>query len=154
MKKLILPLLMTITLGAYTVAYAQKMPTKSVQKAFNKKFPNAQNVKWGMENAHEYEADFMNKGQQMSANFKTNGKWVETEQDISIKALPNKIKEAINHDYPGVKLKDAAHIWNQNGQRYEIDAEVKENNMEVVYSANGKLLSHSVTKDNDEGDGD
>lgn len=153
MKKIILLVLMLFMAGAYTATFGQNVPSV-VKMAFSKKFPKAQNIKWGMENSHEYEADFVNNGQQLSANFKTNGKWVETEQDISIKALPNEIKEAVKRDYPGAELKDAAHVWNPNGEQYEIDTEVKEKNMELVYSATGKLLSHSVTKDNDESDGD
>ena len=154
MKKLILPILMLLAIGTYSECYSQVKVPEKVTKAFSKKFPNAQKVKWGMENADEYEADFVNNGRQISANFKTNGKWVETEQDISASALPGEIHNAVMHDYKGVEIKGAAHVWNPNGERYEIDAEVKEKNMELVYSASGKLLTHSVTKDNDEGDGD
>ncbi|HKI47054.1 MAG TPA: PepSY-like domain-containing protein [Balneolales bacterium] len=154
MKKLILPILLLFTIGTYSVCYSQIKVPEKVSKAFNKKFPHAQKVKWGMENVHEYEADFVNKGQQMSANFKTNGIWVETEQDISASALPTTVRDAVNHDYKGAKIKGAARVQNPNGERYEIDAEVKEDNMELVYSTRGKLLSHSVIKDNDEGDGD
>lgn len=154
MKKLLLPILLLFATGAYSVCYSQVKAPKKVAMAFNKKFPKAQNVKWGMENAHEYEADFVNNGQQMSANFKTNGKWVETEQDISANALPDKILNAVKHNYQGAEIKGAAHVWSPNGESYEIDAEVKEKNMELVFSKNGKLLSHSMTKDNDESDGD
>ena len=154
MKKLLLPILLLFATGAYSVCYSQVKAPEKVAMAFHKKFPKAQNVKWGLENAHEYEADFVSNGQQLSANFKTNGEWVETEQDISASALPSRISNAVKHDYRGADIKDAAHIWSPNGQSYEIDAELKEKNIELVYSKNGKLLSHSVTKDNDKGDGD
>ncbi len=153
MKKLILPVLLILAIGAYTSCYAQKVPD-SVKMAFTKKFPQAKNVKWGMENAHEYEAEFVNNGQKLSANFKTNGTWVETEQDISVSDLPANITKNLKANYPDVELKGASHIWNPIGEQYEIAAEVKEKNVEFVYSADGKLLSHTQLKENDEADGD
>lgn len=152
MKKLML-IVLILGFGASTYCYGQNVPN-SVKMAFNKKFPGAKKVHWGKESANEYEAEFVNSGQKLSANFKTDGKWVETEQDISVKSLPENIHSAVKKDFPNAELKDAAHVWNPKGEVYEIGAEVHEKNMELVYSANGKLISHTQVNESDEADGD
>lgn len=63
----------------------------AIKKAFALKFPDAVEVKWDKENAHEYEASFDLKGQKYSANFSDLGKWLETESPLTIEQLPEKV---------------------------------------------------------------
>lgn len=151
--KLVLPILLILIIGIYNGIYAQAVPQR-VQAAFGKKFPHAQKVKWSMENAHQYEADFVDDGRRISANFEMNGRWVETERDISTSELPQIIWKAVKRDYPRAEIKDVAHVWNPDREQFEIDAEVKGKNVELVYLTNGKLLHHSPAKDTEVGDGD
>lgn len=124
--------------------YAQSInvPAK-VQSAFNKKFPHAKKVKWSKENAHEYEADFMVNGQKYSTDFKPNGKWIEAEKAISVSALPSNIRKAFMEKYPNARILGVSYVLKPMQQQFEIDAQVKGKRKEFVYSARGKLLSHS-----------
>lgn len=81
-------------------AFAINVP-KAVTDAFAKKFPGAINIKWGKENAKEYEAEFKLKGKSVSANFLTDGSWVETEAEISGSEIPDNIADAVNKKHPG-----------------------------------------------------
>ena len=77
-----------------------KVP-EAVKNAFAKMFPGATNVKWGKENAKEYEAEFKLNKQAVSANFGLDGSWVETETVIPVTDLPAAVTTAINTKYPG-----------------------------------------------------
>ena len=76
----------------------------AVTAAFKSKFPIATNIKWGKENATEYEAEFKLNNSAVSANFKTDGRWVETETTIPVTDLPAAVSIAINTKYPGAVI--------------------------------------------------
>lgn len=124
--------------------YAQstKVPSK-VKMAFMKKFPKIKNVKWEKESENNYEANFMKNGKKLSANFNSSGKWLETERNISVSQIPAKIMKALKKKYPNSNIKNAVDVWNSKGQQYELSAVVKGKTMQLEYTANGKLLSHS-----------
>ena len=85
MKKLIMMSALFATIGLAACAQSlnpSKVPA-AVKSAFAKKFPGAV-AEWGKENAKEYEAEFTFNGKSASANFLTDGSWVETEMQISI----------------------------------------------------------------------
>ncbi len=93
-----LMLIALISLSARSQAI--KVPA-AVKTAFQAKFPGATDVKWGKENAKEYEAEFKLDGNKVSANFAQNGSWVETETSIRVSDLPAAVTSAINTKYPG-----------------------------------------------------
>jgi hypothetical protein len=88
-----------------TIGCAQKITEKdipsAVKKAFTAKFPGAADVKWERENAKEYEAEFKVNNTNVSANFKTDGSWTETETTIPSSELPVAVTSAVNKKYPG-----------------------------------------------------
>jgi len=57
-----------------TIVCGQKVIVpEAVKAAFTKKFPNATNIKWGKEDAKEYEAEFKNNNISIAANFAADG---------------------------------------------------------------------------------
>ncbi len=75
--------LLVVTMLVITLqGFAINVPI-AVKEAFAKKFPAATNIKWGKENTSEYEAEFKLNGRSASANFLTDGSWVETDMEIS-----------------------------------------------------------------------
>jgi hypothetical protein len=81
--------------------FAQSKTPTTVTASFNQKFPNATNVKWDKESAHEYEASFEWKGKKHSANFSDAGEWLETESPITFNQLPEKVQTAFNASHKG-----------------------------------------------------
>ena len=65
MKKILF--LLTLCCGVGFSAIAQKTPPTAVVAAFNKKFQDVKGVEWGKEKNGEWEAEFKNKGVEMSA---------------------------------------------------------------------------------------
>ena len=91
-----------------TTSYSQKISIPpDVSKAFNSKYPAATNVKWGKESAKEYEAEFKLNGNNVSANFRTDGSWVETETVIKVDDLPAAVVASIQKQYPGATITTA-----------------------------------------------
>lgn len=103
MKKNIVVLMLAIAASLSAISQPLKVPA-AVKTAFNTKFPNATNVKWGKENAKEFEAEFKLNNKPVSANFGLDGSWVETESVIAVSDLPAAVSAAISAKYPGAPI--------------------------------------------------
>ena len=111
-----------------------KTPPEAVLTAFNQKFPGVKDVDWSMEKNGEWEAEFDGTdGKDMSANFSADGKWLETETEISFSELPQPVQTALK----GKKVKETARIERMDGKTV-FEAEV--NRKDLIYDASGKLL--------------
>lgn len=137
MKKLFLiAIILFISLSSI---YSQKVKVPSaVKDTFNILFPNADNVKWGKESSSEYEAEFKLNDIEMSANFSSDGSWVETETQIDILSLPQPVVDAINRDYSNATISSAFRIDKADKSVwYESDIKVGKKKKEVTYDASG-----------------
>jgi hypothetical protein len=103
MKNIFIVLTAAITVGLSANCQGLKVPD-AVKNAFTAKYPNATNVKWGKENAKEYEAGFKLNNNSVSANFGMGGNWVETESVIPVADLPAVVTAAVNTKYPGAVM--------------------------------------------------
>jgi hypothetical protein len=120
---------------------ADKVPA-AVTSAFKAKFPKATKTSWEMENANEYEAGFKLNGEEVSANFDNTGKWLETETEIKVSALPAAVKAALSKDFAGFKIEEASKIESaKDGNCYEAELEKGEETFDVLFLPNGKILS-------------
>ncbi len=128
--------LLVITLSGFTV----KVP-KAVTDAFAKNFPAAKEIKWGKENAEEYEADFKINGNKMSANFLADGSWTETEATIAVSALPAAVAATVKTKYPAHTIVGAGKIEKANGEiLYEAELKKSSKKMEVILNADGSII--------------
>jgi len=167
MKKLIKTIaLITLFILPAIAIQAQNVPS-NVKKAFLKKFPNAQKVRWDKENVHEFEASFMLEGKNMSANFDLQGNWKETEVTIKRNKLPNAVKQALENDYSDKVIHETARITNSKGTFFEVEirnAKKTEDNeaveekdesdemaTDLLFNQNGKLVkqNHFQSEEND-----
>jgi len=138
MKKAIL-ILMSVALFA-TYSFAGTPPAE-VQKAFEIKFPKATNVKWGKENATEWEANFAFNGTKGSANFSADGKWMETEMEIPTSQLPEAVVLAIKKQFADFAIVGADKIDNAKTETlYEADLKSGMKKKEVIFKADGTFV--------------
>lgn len=131
----------TLLLGILLIASCSFSinPPALVQKAFAAKFARATEVKWGKENANEYEAEFMMNGAKMSANFDTKGNWLETEIEMAADKLPAKVTAFITKTYPGWKIAEAGTIETpKKGLVYEADLKSGNKKKEITLTADGQ----------------
>ncbi|MBL0232041.1 MAG: PepSY-like domain-containing protein [Chitinophagaceae bacterium] len=110
----------------------------AVKSAFSAKYPNATDVKWGKENKHEYEAEFKMNNNAVSANFKENGSWVETESVITQTELPAAVKDAVMKKYPGatIVLSEKTEMPG-NKIHYEVSFNVNQKKRSLEFNADG-----------------
>jgi hypothetical protein len=116
-------------------------PPVAVQKSFEQKFPKATNVKWGMENKKEWEAEFTSDGNKSSANFSIEGKWIETEMVIPVTSLPPAVADAIQKSYPGWKITEADKTDTaKNGLIYEADIKSGTQKKALAFKEDGTVV--------------
>lgn len=156
MKKIIY-LLLTVALTG-NAAYAQKISADkvpaAVNSAFKAKFTTATKKSWEIENTNEYEAGFKLNGKEVSANFDKTGKWLETETEIKVSALPASIQSALSKDFAGFKINEASKIESvKNGNCFEAEIEKGKETLDVLFTADGKMLS-KTKKEKEKGDKD
>ncbi len=136
MKKIIFVAMVLIC--AFATSFAQSKTPTAVTTAFNQKFPNATNVKWDKENAHNYEASFVWKGVNYAANFSDTGEWLETETPTTFNQLPEKVQTAFNTSHKGVTPKAVSKIeTSKQGTIYEVEIKQGAKTVEVFYKADG-----------------
>lgn len=138
MKKYIIMLLLCI-IGIS--ASANATVPELVKITLAKKFPNATKVKWAKENATEYDAAFTLNGKHISANFKNNGEWLETETIILYFQLRQTVSKAFIKLHNTAKPKAVAKINTKLGNtKYEIEFKKGAKTIEEFYNENGELI--------------
>lgn len=144
MKNVIILLLLAVSMSNTACAQkisADKVPG-AVTSAFKAKFPTAAKTSWEMEKTNEYEAGFKLNGSEMSANFDNTGKWLETETEIKVSALPVAVSSALKKDFADYKINEASKIESvKNGKCFEAEIEKGEETFDVLFTPDGKMLS-------------
>jgi len=144
MKKIIFMLLTAAIMSNSACAQkisADKVPA-AVASAFKTKFPTATKATWEMENKTEFEANFKLNGEEVSANFDNTGKWLETETEVEVSALPSAIQSTLKKDFAGFKINEASKIESiKNANCFEAEIEKGEETFDVLLSTDGNVLS-------------
>jgi Putative beta-lactamase-inhibitor-like, PepSY-like len=140
MKNAFIVLMAAITIGLSANCQGIKVPD-TVKNAFTAKYPNATNVKWGKENAKEYEAEFKMNNTAVSANFGLDGSWVETETTIAETDLPAAVINAIHAKFPGGKITRAEKLEKPGDKTfYETVTKVNGKSKEVEMNPDGSFV--------------
>lgn len=144
MKKIIFMLLTAAIMSNAASAQkisANKVPA-AVSSAFKTKFPKATNASWEMENKTEFEVNFKQNKVETSANFDNSGKWLETETELKVTALPTAIQSTLKKDFAGFKINEVSKIASiKHGNCYEAEIEKGEETFDVLFKVDGKVLS-------------
>ncbi len=126
---------------------------EAVKNFFNQKFPSATNVKWEMENATVYEAEFKMNGEEMSANFKSDGAWLETESEIEKNAVSSVVTNAVKAKYPNAIIEEVEKVESaEKGILYELEIKEGKNENEIIVTGDGMSITAAQEKEDDKGD--
>jgi hypothetical protein len=106
-----------------------------VKQSFARQYAGAV-ARWEKEDG-KYEAEFKDKGLEMSVLYEANGAVAETEIEISVKELPAAAIAYVKTNYKDAKIKEASKITKANGTIY-YEAEVKGEGL--VFDTNGNLI--------------
>ena len=148
MKKIIF--LMSVSLLISLMVHSQKItPDKvsaRVKQAFAEKFPGATNVRYEMEKK-DYEINFKNKGVEMSANFDATGRWLETETEIKVSALPKEVADSVERNFSGFKIFEVAKTETpEMGIFYEMILKKDSELYEARFSPQGEMTKKTPLK--------
>lgn len=116
-------------------------PDSTVQVAFEEMFPNAQRVEWGRKSGYIV-ADFRMENKEKKAWFTSAGVWMLTETDVATADIPKPIIDDIaGGQYSEWKIEDAEYIERKDMEPvYVIEMESGKQEVDLYYSAEGKLL--------------
>ena len=131
-------LLLCFLLASFLIM-AQKTPPTAIAQAFAQRFKNIEKVKWNIEEANEWEAEFKINGKELSSSFDLSGKWLETETKIDKKELPQAIKTALNKQFADYKIGESESIESPSFTGYEIALKKKGQEIELRATIDGKL---------------
>ena len=130
-------------------ACSQVNPPENVKKEFTQKFADAKSVKWGSEETNEWEAEFKINGKEMSACFDNEGKWLETEAEVTIKELPADVTNTLKNEFPEFKPKECSTIENPEMKGFEIALKNNETEVTVIIGADGNVLKKESSEENE-----
>lgn len=142
-----LALLLTFGMNSYAQKAAEPTIPPAVKAAFTKQFPKAEQAKWEMEDGKDYEVGFKQAGTKWSATYDASANWLETEHEVAATALPSAVTEAITGGYSGHKLKESEMVETPSGTSYEVELENGKETLEVMFSADGKMLKSKAEED-------
>ncbi|WP_339793711.1 PepSY-like domain-containing protein [uncultured Imperialibacter sp.] len=149
MKKLKTFSVMILALVMASCEANDKQPSAAVKTAFEKKFASAADVEWEMETDTEWEAEFELDGNDYSANFSTEGVWMETEHEIEEAEVPAAVKNALDSAFAGYMIEAIEMTESPTGTAYEFVLEKGVLDMEVVISPVGEILKTETIKEGD-----
>lgn len=148
-------LITVLSIGIISTSCAQgkKAAPAAVTAAFKAQFPTVQKAKWDMEEEGEWEAEFKSGGKEMSANYKADGTWLETETELKEAGLPQAVKDAVAAQFAGSKVEEV-NLVETPGQpaAYEVELEKGETTVEALFSADGTLVKQKVEEEDDDDD--
>jgi len=144
MKNVLILLLVSVLFAS--PAFSQKNVPENVKKEFAKKYPTAQAVKWGSEEANEWEAEFTVNGTEMSASYDNKGTWLESETEISSKDLPAAVTATLTKDFAGYKTGEMSIIEDPKTKGFEVALKKDDSSLEVVIDNSGKVIKKTELK--------
>lgn len=147
MKKLSI-IILALLVGA---VYGQESKVPAQVKAkFKALHPNADEVKWDVED-NDYEVTFESEEDvDMSLLFDAKGNIIETESEIEEDDLPSAVKSSVENNFKGWELGEAAKIVRDGKTTYEAELEKGEKKIDAIFTADGKLVKKISKKENDE----
>lgn len=115
---------------------------KDLAKAnFQQKYPDEKNAKWGTDDAGNYEAKFKEDGETYRVDFDKNGNWVETENTIKYKNLPDAVKDAIKRDYDKDDIVEVERVESaKKGLFFDVEFKKKGKKHDVEYNSAGAII--------------
>lgn len=139
MKQLLFIACSIFLITATSCSQKIKVP-EAVTTAFNARFPGAGEVKWEKENSKELEANFKLINTSVSANFRLDGTWVETETTIPSSELPAAVTRAVNAKYPGAIYSLVEKIEKPGKILYEVNIKVNGKKKELEMDGEGNIV--------------
>lgn len=111
---------------------------KAVAQAFIEQYPGENDPDWEIDAHGNWESHFKIDGIKYRADYRPDGRWVETETSIKKKNLPKPIKKAIKNNYKDEDITEVEFVTSATlGEFYDVEFKRKGKNKDVMYRADG-----------------
>ena len=115
-------------------------PPTAAQSAFAQRFRNAQGVKWKEEEGSVLEAEFVQDGNNYSANYSMDVTWKVTEQTIAEKELPEAVHAIMGARHLSAVIKKAEREITPDADLYEVELRTHSGKVEMMLTAEGVVI--------------
>lgn len=119
---------------------------QTVQKAFNKQYQEAKNVRWTITQQGEFQANFKLNNENASVTYSYTGNLIESKIPVKFDEIPGAVKKSFNDDYSGYTIKNIKQRISSGRTNYLIKAGKKMNVYEFTYDPQGNLLQKEMIK--------
>lgn len=118
-----------------------KVP-EAVKITFQKKYPGENDPDWEQDEHGYWESHFKKNGEKYRADFNADGTWVETENSIKKKNLPEAIKKVIKAEYSEYEITEVELVDNaEKGIFYDVEFKQKGKNKDVEFREDGTIIN-------------
>ena len=117
-----------------------------VRLAFRDRFPTVTNASWTLKSTDKtYEAEFLDKGSEVTVKFDGTGKWLETESAMPAAQVPAPIRSLYRTRFAGYSVTETQTMrrWDDELPIYELHFENAKDVLKVQFHADGRILSQS-----------
>ena len=141
--KVILTIVMfTVFAGCKEQAYAQKKVPDAVKSTFRSMYPGEDDPDWVIDSHGNYESKFKIDGIHYRADFRPNGEWIETENNIDKDDLPKAIREVIKDRFNDEDISEIEKVSHHSkGAFYDVEFKRKGKNKDVEFRASGEIIN-------------
>ncbi|HEY9048499.1 MAG TPA: hypothetical protein VIN08_21480 [Ohtaekwangia sp.] len=143
--------LLAVTLAACTIGCKHKHRIKipeAARRTLHALYPAITKSTWKVEDDGNYEATFHYQGKETSIVLSAEGTLLEKEMEILQTSLPAPIKEAIQKDYNGYGIEEAAVLETNGIVRYEAEVSKDDETFDLIFNADGNLYK-KIRKEED-----
>lgn len=137
-----LKILGVLSLMAISANAQDLLPTEVPQQIrtnFQNSYQNATDVEWEKDLEY-YKVEFEVSRDDYEIWYSANAKVLKTEKEISARNLPAIVSKNIKTNYSGYSIDDVEEVTEGNNTTYYVEVEKWNDEIDLVYSANGKLL--------------
>jgi hypothetical protein len=155
MLRILVVLFVVATIGACSKSSGDKETDKIPQAAkqsFKAQEAGVKGEKWEIEDGI-YVVEFEKDGVEMEIGYDKDGNMMFIETEIEIGDLPVNVLEYIQEKYPEAETEGAEKIVKSVEVYYEVELELDETEIELLFDSDGNFFSEEIEKDNgDEGE--
>ncbi len=114
----------------------------AVKKAFKVKYPDENDPDWRKDKNGNYESHFKKDGDHFRADFSPAGNWIETEQSIKKKKLPDAILKILEADYSDSKIVEIEKVdHHTKGVFYDVELKKDGDKRDIEVRENGTIMN-------------
>ena len=138
MKSLTIMLTIFFGIGIVSCQEKQEKVPVAVKTSYKQKYPGENDPDWEKDDHGYWESHFKIDGEKYRADFKADGSWVETENDIKKENLPDAIKTVINKKYSDLEITEVEHVINaKKGEFFDVEFRQKGKNRDIMFRKDG-----------------